>query len=297
MKSGFVTIVGKPNVGKSTLINNILNNKISIVSSKPATTRIKVLGIYNSEEGQIIFIDTPGMEEGRNQLGKFMQKMILSSLEETDLILFLIDARGWREEDEKILEILKKTGKKIILVINKVDLLKEKEILLPLIEESMERYNFVEVVPISALKKKNIDRLIKSTFTYLPEGEQLYPSDIITNLPLEYKISEIIREKILNKTYQEVPQEVSVEVEEIREGQKKKDIIFIISANIIVERDNLKGIIIGKNGEKIKKIGQLAREEIEILLGKKVFLQLKVKVIKDWRNRPDVFRRFGYGEI
>lgn len=296
MKSGFVTIVGKPNVGKSTLINNILNNKISIVSSKPATTRIKVLGIYNSEEGQIIFIDTPGMEEGRNQLGKFMQKMILNSLEETDLILFLIDARGWREEDEKILEILKKTGKKIILVINKVDLLKEKERLLPLIEESMERHNFVEVIPISALKKKNIDRLIKSTFTYLPEGEQLYPSDMITNLPLEYKISEIIREKILNKTYQEVPQEVSVEVEEIREGQKKKDIIFI-SANIIVERDNLKGIIIGKNGEKIKKIGQLAREEIEILLGKKVFLQLKVKVIKDWRNRPDVFRRFGYGEI
>lgn len=296
MKSGFVTIVGKPNVGKSTLINNILNNKISIVSSKPATTRIKVLGIYNSEEGQIIFIDTPGMEEGRNQLGKFMQKMILNSLEETDLILFLIDARGWREEDEKILEILKKTGKKIVLVINKVDLLKEKERLLPLIEESMERHNFVEVVPISALKKKNIDRLIKSIFTYLPEGEQLYPSDMITNLPLEYKISEIIREKVLNKTYQEVPQEVSVEVEEIREGQKKKDIIFI-SANIIVERDNLKGIIIGKNGEKIKKIGQLAREEIEILLGKKVFLQLKVKVIKDWRNRPDVFRRFGYGEI
>ena len=296
MKSGFVTIVGKPNVGKSTLINNILNNKISIVSSKPATTRIKVLGIYNSEEGQIIFIDTPGMEEGRNQLGKFMQKMILNSLEETDLILFLIDARGWREEDEKTLEILKKTGKKIILVINKVDLLKEKERLLPLIEESMERHNFVEVVPISALKKKNIDHLIKSIFTYLPEGEQLYPSDMITNLPLEYKISEIIREKILNKTYQEVPQEVSVEVEEIREGQKKKDIIFI-SANIIVERDNLKGIIIGKNGEKIKKIGQLAREEIEILLGKKVFLQLKVKVIKDWRNRPDVFRRFGYGEI
>jgi len=296
MKSGFVTIVGKPNVGKSTLINNILNNKISIVSSKPATTRIKVLGIYSSDQGQIIFIDTPGMEEGRNQLGKFMQKMILNSLEETDLILFLIDARGWKEEDEKILEILKKTGKKIILVINKVDLLKEKEMLLPLIEESMERHKFVEVVPVSALKKKNIDRLIKSTFTHLPEGTQLYPLDMITNLPLEYKISEIIREKILDKTYQEVPQEVAVEVEEVREGQKNKDIIFI-SANIIVERDNLKGIIIGKNGEKIKKIGQLAREEIEIFLEKKVFLQLKVKVIKDWRNRQDVFRRFGYGEI
>jgi len=296
MKSGFVTIVGKPNVGKSTLINNILNNKISIVSSKPATTRIKVLGIYSSDQGQIIFIDTPGMEEGRNQLGKFMQKMILNSLEETDLILFLIDARGWKEEDEKILEILKKTGKKIILVINKVDLLKEKETLLPLIEESMERHKFVEVVPVSALKKKNIDRLIKSTFTHLPEGTQLYPLDMITNLPLEYKISEIIREKILDKTYQEVPQEVAVEVEEVREGQKNKDIIFI-SANIIVERDNLKGIIIGKNGEKIKKIGQLAREEIEIFLEKKVFLQLKVKVIKDWRNRQDVFRRFGYGEI
>lgn len=296
MKSGFVTIVGKPNVGKSTLINNILNTKVSIVSSKPATTRIKVLGIYNSEEGQIIFTDTPGMEEGRNQLGKFMQKMILSSLEETDLILFLIDARGWREEDEKAFEILKQSNKGIILVINKIDLLKNKEMLLPLIDESREKYNFLEIVPVSALKGKNIDRLVKVIFSHLPEGEQLYPSDMITNLPLEYKISEIIREKVFEKTYQEVPQEVAVKVEEIRKGQKNENIIFI-DATIVVERENLKGIIIGKGGDKIKKIGELAREEIELLLGKKVFLQLKVKVIEGWRNKPDVFRMFGYGQV
>ena len=294
MKSGFVTIVGRVNVGKSTLLNNILNKKVSIVSSKPATTRIKILGIYNCEEGQIIFIDTPGIEKWRNQLGKFMQKMILSSIDETDIILFLIDAKGWREEDEKILEVLKKANKKIILVINKIDLLKDKEELLPLIDELNKKYEFLDIVPISALKKQNVDRLIKVIISHLPEGEKFYPSDVDTNLPTEYKIGEIIREKILEKTHQEVPQEVAVEVEEIREGQKNKDVIFI-SANIIVERDNLKGIIIGKGGERIRKIGQLAREEIEFLLGKNVYLQLKVKVIKDWRNRPDIFRRFGYG--
>lgn len=252
MKCGYVTILGKPNVGKSTLLNTILKQKISIVSPKPATTRIKVIGIYNSDEGQIIFIDTPGFEEGRNELGRFMLKSIYSSLEETDLILFLIECDGWKEEDEKILEVLKKIdNKKVILGINKVDKLKFKEELLPLIDESRKKFDFVEIVPFSALKNKNIDSLIKAIFLHLPESEKLYPVDMITNIPLEYRLAEIIREKILQKTYEEVPHSVAVEIEEIKEGEKNKEII-VIKANIIVDRENLKSIIIGKDGRMIK---------------------------------------------
>lgn len=297
MKCGYVTILGKPNVGKSTLLNTILKQKISIVSPKPATTRIKVIGIYNSDEGQIIFIDTPGFEEGRNELGRFMLKSIYSSLEETDLILFLIECDGWKEEDEKILEVLKKIdNKKVILGINKVDKLKFKEELLPLIDESRKKFDFVEIVPFSALKNKNIDSLIKAIFLHLPKSEKLYPVDMITNIPLEYRLAEIIREKILQKTYEEVPHSVAVEIEEIKEGEKNKEII-VIKANIIVDRENLKSIIIGKDGRMIKTIGKLAREEIEFILGKKVYLELKVKTVEDWRNKIDVFRKFGYGNI
>ncbi|MCM8819006.1 MAG: GTPase Era, partial [Candidatus Omnitrophica bacterium] len=287
----------RPNVGKSTLLNTILKQKISIVSPKPATTRIKVIGIYNDDRGQIIFIDTPGFEEGKNEMEKFMLKSIYSSLEETDIILFLIETTGWKEEDEKILEVLKNLKKKnVILGINKIDILKYKEELLPLIDEIRKKFNFLEIVPFSALKNKNIDSLIKAIFAHLPESERFYPVDMRTNLPFEYQISEIIREKILQKTYQEVPHSVAVEIEETREGEKNKDILFI-KANIIVDRENLKSIIIGKDGKMIKTIGKLAREEIELVVGKKVYLELKVKVIEDWRNKIDVFRKFGYGNI
>jgi len=297
MKCGYVTILGKPNVGKSTLLNTILNQKVSIVSPKPATTRIKVIGIYNDERGQIIFIDTPGFEEGRNELGKFMLKSIYSSLEETDLILFLIEATGWKKDDEKILDVLKKIDKKnVILGINKIDTLKFKEELLPLIDESSKKFDFLEIVPFSALKNKNLDSLIKAIFSHLPESEKLYPVDMITNIPLEYKLAEIIREKILQKTFQEVPHSVAVEIEEIKEGEKNKDMI-VVKANIIVDRENLKSIIIGKDGKMLKTIGKLAREEMEVIFGKKVYLELWVKVIEDWRNKSDVFRKFGYGNI
>ncbi|MGB9677186.1 MAG: GTPase Era [Candidatus Ratteibacteria bacterium] len=297
MKCGYVTIIGKPNVGKSTLLNTILKQKISIVSPKPATTRIKVIGIYNDERGQIIFIDTPGFEEGKNELGKFMLKSIYSSCEETDLILFLIECNGWKEEDERILDALKKIdNKKVILGINKIDTLKFKEELLPLIDESSKKFKFIEIVPFSALKNKNLDELLKAIFLHLPESEKFYPSDMITNLPVEYKLAEIIREKILLKTYQEVPHSVAVEIEEIRQGEKNENII-VITANIIVDRENLKSIIIGKDGKMIKTIGKLAREEIELIFGKKVYLKLWVKVIEDWRNKADVFRKFGYGNI
>lgn len=213
MKSGSVSIIGKPNVGKSTLINRLLGYKVSIVSPHPAITRIKILGIYNSDQGQIVILDTPGFEKSRNELGKMMLKSIFSSIEDADLVLFMIDAHGWDETDEKILESLIKFKKKLLLVINKVDTIPNKEALLPLIKESYERYNFVDIVPVSAEKGKNIDVLRNCIFKHLPEGERMFPEDMKTNIPLEYAIAEIIREKSVNKTYQEVPQSIAVEVE------------------------------------------------------------------------------------
>jgi GTPase len=296
MKSGSVSIVGKPNVGKSTLINSLLDYKVSIVSSRPAITRIKILGMYNSEEGQIVILDTPGFEKARNELGKVMLKSILSSFDDADLVLFVIEARGWDDTDEKIMESLLKFKKKMILVINKVDKINNKEVLLPFIKESYEKYNFVEIVPVSASKKKNIEALRKCIFKYLPEGERMFPLNMKTNIPLEYVTAEIIREKAVNRTYQEIPQSIAVEVEEMGPGNKNKD-MMVIKANIIVDRENLKSILIGRDGVKLKDIGKAAREEIETLLGKKVYLELWVRVIKGWRDRPDIFRKFGYGDI
>ncbi|MBN1444498.1 MAG: GTPase Era [Candidatus Omnitrophica bacterium] len=296
MKSGSVSIVGKPNAGKSTLINSLLDCKVSIVSPRPAITRIRILGIYNSEEGQIVILDTPGFEKTRNELGKMMMKAIVSSVEEADVILLLIGAKGWDGDDEKILEMLKKFNKKIILVINKVDKASYKESLLPIIKESGERYGFAEIVPVSALRRSNIDELRKCIFRHLPEGEKMFPEDMRTNIPLEYTVAEIIREKAVNNTYQEVPQAIAVEIEEITKGNKNKNMV-VIKAGIIIDRENLKQIIIGKKGAKLKLIGKLAREEIETLLGKKVYLELWVRVIKNWRDRPDIFRKFGYGDI
>jgi len=307
MKSGFVSIIGRPNVGKSTLLNNLLNKKVSIVSSKPATTRLKILGILTEERGQIIFVDTPGFEKPKNELGKFMLKTIFSSIDETDLILFLIEAKGWQEEDEEILNTLKKYNKKTILIINKVDLISEKTLLLPLIDESQKKFSFLEIIPVSALKDKNFTNLIDAIFSYLPdnlnynnksfnEAELFFPKEASTNLSQEYIFAEIIREKVLQKTYDEIPHTVAVEVEEIKPGGKNKEMV-VIKANIILERENIKSILIGKDGNKIKEIGKEARQEIEILVGRKVYLDLWVKVIEDWRNRPDIFRKFGYGNI
>ncbi|HNS32557.1 MAG TPA: GTPase Era [bacterium] len=296
MKSGFVSIVGRPNVGKSSLINALMQSKVSIVSSHPAITRIKVLGVYNADEGQIIFLDTPGFEKNRSELSKSMSRTIFSCVEDSDIVLFLIDAKGWQEYDEKILESIKKYEKKIILVINKADILDRKEFLLPLIESSFEKHDFLEVIPLSATRKNNVNGLLKAIFKHLPRGEKIFPDDMKTNIPLEYEIAEIIREKIVNSTYQEVPQSIAVAIEELKPGNKDKKMIAIKAA-IIIDRENIKPIIIGKNGEKLKAVGSSARKEIEALLGKKVFLELWVKTVKDWKNRPDIFRGFGYGNF
>jgi GTPase len=296
MKSGSVSIVGRPNVGKSTLINSLLGYKVSIVSPRPAITRIKILGMYNSDKGQIVILDTPGFERTRNELGRVMLKTILSSIDDADIVLMVIEARGWNEYDEKIMESLVKFKKRIILVINKVDSISHKESLLPIIRESHEKYDFAEIVPVSASKNKNIDTLRECIFKYLPEGEKIFPEDMKTNIPVEYAIAEIIREKAVNKTYQEIPQSIAVEIEDMRPGNKNKDML-VIKANIIVDRENLKSIVIGKGGMKLKSIGKLSREEIERFLGKRVYLELWVRVIKEWRDRPEVFRKFGYGDI
>lgn len=296
MKSGFVLIVGRPNAGKSTLINSVLNSKVSITSSHPATTRIKVLGLYNSPEGQIVFLDTPGFERKRNELGHVMHKSIVSSMNEVDIILMLIDSRRWREEDEELLGLVKKFNKKTILAINKVDMAAEKELLLPYIQELTAKHDFVDIVPISALKKKNILPLVKTIFSHLGDGERIFPEDMVTNIPVNYSVAEIIREKIINNTYEEVPQSIAVEVVEMREGRGKKGLLYI-KANIIIDRKNLKPIIIGKNGSKLKLVGEQAREDIEKALGRKVFVELWVKVVKNWRERPDVFRQYGYGNF
>jgi GTPase len=296
MKSGFVSIVGKPNVGKSTLLNKLVGSKISIISPRPATTKIKILGKFQSDEGQIIFIDTPGFERGKNQLGEIMLKTILASLEESDIVFFMISAKGWKEKDEKILETLKRFDKKLILGINKIDILPDKGFLLPLIDESSKKADFLEIVPFSALKNKNVNAVVKAIMKHLLPGEKIFPDDTVTNLSLQYEIAEVIREKVLERTYQEVPQSIAVEVEEMKKGDKNRE-IMVIKASIIVDRDNLKSIIIGKNGLKLKSIGKAAREEISFMLEKEVFLELWVKVIKKWRERPDVFRRFGYGNF
>ncbi|GAB6072565.1 GTPase Era [Venenivibrio stagnispumantis] len=296
-KAGFVAIVGRPNVGKSTLLNNILQTKISIVSPKPQTTRIRVLGVKHDKDAQIIFIDTPGVQKGTDLLTKSVVESAVSGMEGADVILFIIEAdKGWTPEDKQILEnYIKKLQKPTILVINKIDKI-QRDLVLPLIEESTKLYDFKEIVPISAIKNINIDRLVEVIKKYLPESPPLYPEDMITDLPLKLYIAEIIREKVFLNTRDEIPYSVAVEVEGIKEGDKNKNLLFI-DATIYVEKDNHKGIIIGKKGQMLKKIGQQAREELEFLLNKKIHLNLYVKVKERWKEDLTLLRDLGYNQI
>ncbi len=299
MKVGFVSIVGKPNVGKSTLINYLTGTKVSIVSPKPGTTRIRVLGVKNIPgEAQIVFLDTPGLYKPKDALGEAMVRIAKSTLEESDVILFMIDAEeGWRKNDQRVWEdyikpLLEK--KPIILVINKIDRIGDAKNVLPLIEEiHKENPEIKEIVPISALKGSNVDELLKTLLKYLPEGEQIFPEDMITDLPLRIMVAEIVREKVMLLTREEVPTSVAVAIHEIKEGDVNPDML-VIKGDIIVDRENLKPIIIGKGGQRLKQIGKLAREEIELITGKKVYLELWVKVKEKWRRRPDLVRSFGY---
>lgn len=252
-KAGFVALVGRPNVGKSTLLNNILGTKLSIVSPKPQTTRMRILGVKHLPDAQIIFLDAPGVQKGGDLLSKSVLESAVASMEDADVIVMIIEAdKGWTKEDKEIVEnYIKKYNKPVILAINKIDKI-QRDLVLPLIEESTKIYDFKEYVPISAIKNINIDELLNTIKKYLPESPPLYPEDMITDLPLKLWIAEIIREKVFFNTKQEVPYSVAVEVESIKEGEKNKNLL-IIDAVIYVERDNHKGIIIGKKGQMLKK--------------------------------------------
>jgi len=296
-KSGYVAILGRPNVGKSTLLNSLLGTKVAIVTDKPQTTRHRIVGVKHMEGAQIVFLDTPGIHKEKFELNRYMNEIAFSVIPDADIILFLIDARaGLTEADRKILQKIgeeKRKDTKVIVVINKIDGV-QKEELLPLIEEISKEFPFVdEIVPISAARGTNLDRLLELLVKYLPEGPKYYEDHMVTDQPLDQFIAEIIREKIMLLTRDEVPHATTVKVVNIQPGDKNPDML-VIDADIIVEKESQKPIIIGKGGQKLKKIGQLAREELEQLLGKRVYLRLWVKVKEDWRSRPEQLRGLGY---
>jgi len=292
LKSGFISVIGRPNVGKSTLINKIIGQKIAIMSDKPQTTRSRIQCILTQEDAQFIFLDTPGIHKPKFKLGEYMLKAAEGTLKEVDVIFFVIDATEKFGGGEKyILERLSATDKPVILVINKIDLL-DREQLLPIIAEYSARKKFAAVVPISAADGENISGLLTEAKKFLPEGVQYYPEDMVTDQPERLIIAEMIREKILQVTEDEVPHSVAVDIEEI---SARKNKTAYIRAVIYVERDSQKGILIGKGGQLLKNIGQNARPEIEMLLGKKVFLDLWVKVKRGWRNSDGAIQDFGLG--
>ena len=289
MKVGVVSIVGRPNAGKSTLINSIIKEKVAITSNKPQTTRNNIQGIYNDSDSQIVFIDTPGVHKPVNKLGKFLNNEAYAALE-TDIVLFLIDASTpFGKGDEFVLDKIKDTDSKVFLILNKVDKIKKDE-LFNMIMEYKDKYDFDEIIPVSALKDKNVDELLKTIKSYLSEGELLFPVDMYTDSSIRFMVSEIIREKIFRKTNEEVPYTVTVLIENYEENKTR----VLINACIIVERDGIKGIILGKQGSMIKEIGTEAREDIERLVGKRVQLELFVKVVNNWRDRDKYLTEFGF---
>lgn len=289
-KSGFVTLIGRPNVGKSTLMNCLIGQKIAITSNKPQTTRNRIQTVYTSEEGQIVFVDTPGIHKAKNKLGDYMVNIAERTLKEVDVILWLVEPTTYIGAGEKhIVEQLKKTKTPVILVINKIDTVKKEEILL-FIDTYRKEMEFAEIVPVSALKADNTEELISCIMKYLPYGPAFYDEDTITDQPERQIVAELIREKALRLLNDEIPHGVAVSIE----SMKFRKNICDIDATIVCERDSHKGIIIGKQGSMLKKIGSQARPEIEDMLETKVNLQLWVKVKKDWRDSDFLLKNFGY---
>lgn len=291
-KSGFVSIIGRPNVGKSTFLNRVIGQKIAIMSDKPQTTRNKVQGVLTTDDAQLIFIDTPGIHKPKHKLGDFMMKVAMNTLREVDLVLFMVNAdEGFGRGEEFILEKFEGVKTPIFLVINKIDLVHPDK-LLEIIQSYSEKYDFTEIVPISALQGNNIERILEQIKKYLPEGPQYYPADQVTDHPERFIITELIREKALHLTHEEVPHSLAVVMEKLDRSEDKN--VIHVMATIIVERDSQKGIIIGKQGKMLKEIGKRARLDIENLLGSKVYLELWVKVQKDWRNKMGQLRDYGF---
>lgn len=292
-KSGFVSIIGRPNVGKSTLLNALIEDKVAIMSDKPQTTRNMIRGIYNAEDCQIVFSDTPGIQSPRNKLGKYMEKASERSLVDADVILYVVDDSNYiGRKDKDIIERLKECKEPIILIINKIDLLNHEELIKRIVMYD-ELKLFKEIIPVSALKNKNKKRIIQVLKEYLPEGPRFFSDDMTTDQPTKVLISEIIREKILHYTDEEIPHGVMVEIERL---QEKKNNLIDIAAMIYVERENHKKIIIGKGGRKIKGIGMAARKELEDRFGARINIELWVKTKENWRENEFFIKNFGFDD-
>ena len=292
MKSGFVSFIGRPNVGKSTLLNSLMTTKIAITSDKAGTTRNVIQGIYNEENYQIIFVDTPGIAKPINRLGKVLNKKAMEQIEDVDCILFVVDGKkGIGPGDKYILEVLKKVSIPVILVINKIDQI-SREMIMYTINEYKDLYPFAEIVPVSALVKDNTDRLLEVIKKYLKDEVKYFDDDMITSSSKAFMVGEIVREKLLADTVEEVPHSIACNCIGYEE---KKDIVNIL-VDIIVDRDSIKKIVIGKNGNRLKKVGILAREEIEKMVGKKVYIELYVKTIKNWKDKEKYLLELGYIE-
>ncbi|MGI8383310.1 GTPase Era [Robertmurraya sp. P23] len=293
-KSGFISIIGRPNVGKSTFLNRVIGQKIAIMSDKPQTTRNKVQGVLTTNDAQLVFIDTPGIHKPKHKLGDFMMKVAQNTLKEVDIVLFMVNAEeGFGRGEEFILDKFQSIKTPVFLVINKIDLVHPDQ-LMEIIVSYKEKYPFAEIIPISALEGNNLEVLLDVIKKYIPEGPQYYPADQVTDHPERFIVSELIREKALHLTREEIPHSLAVVIEKM-ERLEDKDVVHVM-ATIIVERDSQKGIIIGKQGSMLKEIGKRARQDIENLLGTKVFLELWVKVQKDWRNKMSQLRDFGFRE-
>ncbi|WP_368280068.1 GTPase Era [Lactobacillus sp. RTP31084st1_D4_RTP31084_210423] len=289
-KSGFVALIGRPNVGKSILLNFLVGQKVAIMSPQPQTTRNKISGIYTDDQEQIVFIDTPGIHKPKNKLDDFMDKSSYSALDEVDVVLFMVEPEPAGKGDQYIAELLKKIKKPVFLVINKIDKVHPDK-LLSIIDSYKNLGDFAEIVPISASQGNNVSELIKTIAKYLPEGPQFYDADQLTDRPEYFIVAELIREQVLKLTHEEVPHATAVVVDRMRDHEGGK---LQIEATIYVERPGQKGIIIGKKGQMLKQIGIAARQEIEALLGEKVNLRLWVKVQKNWRSDPAFLKSIGY---
>jgi len=289
-RSGYVSLTGRPNVGKSTLLNAILGEKVAIVSPKPQTTRNRIVGVKTLPDAQIIFIDTPGIHKPKHKLGELMVKEARESAKETDVILFMVEPEEPGSGDKFIIDILKDLNKPVFLLINKIDTVKKPEVL-PLIDAYSRLYPFKEIIPLSALAGDGVDGLIKTVTDYLPEGPKYYPDDMLTDQLERFMAAEIIREKIIRHTEDEIPHSVAVE---IKHWSERENGVVVIDANIYVEREGQKGIIIGKGGSKLKSIGTAARLDIEKLLDTRVFIELRVKIKKDWRGDERILKELGF---
>jgi GTP-binding protein Era len=291
-RSGFVALIGRPNVGKSTLMNQAIGQKIAIMSDKPQTTRNQIRGIYTDERGQVIFLDTPGIHKPKSKLGEYLVKTAQNVFTEVDLILFLVDAEEGRGSgDQYIIERLKGVSTPVFLVVNKIDRVHPDK-LLPFIDQYRKLHTFQEVIPISALQGNNTERLMELILERLPEGPMYYPEDQVTDHPEKFIMGEIIREKVLECTHEEIPHSVAVVVEEVKLRENQQTLY--LRAAIVTERKSQKGILIGKQGSMLQQVGKLAREEMERLFGYRIFLDLWVKVRKDWRNEAQYLREYGY---